>query len=57
MSKSQEERKRKRNQVVVGVILIFIMFGSVLGYAFLVNTGEDEKSGIMGNIEGIRSKA
>lgn len=34
-SKYQEEKKRKRNQIVVGLILIFVMFSSVLGFAFI----------------------
>jgi len=32
--KRHEEKKKKRNQIIVGSILIFVMFSSVLGYAF-----------------------
>ena len=34
-SKYREEKKKKRNQIVVGLILIFVMFSSVLGFAFI----------------------
>ena len=34
-SKRAEEKKTKRNQIVVGLILIFVMFSSVLGFAFI----------------------
>jgi len=33
VSKYKEDKKRKRNQLIVGFILIFIMFFSVLGYS------------------------
>jgi len=33
ISKHKEDKKRKRNQLIVGFILIFIMFFSVLGYS------------------------
>ena len=34
MSKHDESRKRKRNQIIIGGVLIFIMFFSALGYSF-----------------------
>ena len=34
-SKHQEEKGKKRNQILIGLILIFVMFSSVLGFAFL----------------------
>jgi|TARA_Y100000034_G_scaffold14866_1_gene15634 hypothetical protein len=33
-SKYQEEKRRKRNQFVLGFVLIFVMFFSVIGYSF-----------------------
>tara|TARA_Y100000310_G_scaffold133129_1_gene132042 strand:+ start:533 stop:1117 length:585 start_codon:yes stop_codon:yes gene_type:complete len=33
-SKYKEGKRKKRNQVIVGIILIFVMFSSVLGFAF-----------------------
>ena len=33
--KYQDEKKKKRNQMIVGLILIFVMFSSVLGFAFM----------------------
>lgn len=33
-SKHKENRRKKRNQTVVGLILIFVMFFSVIGFAF-----------------------
>jgi hypothetical protein len=34
MSKYEENKKRRRNQLVVGVILVFVMVISVLGFGF-----------------------
>ncbi len=31
ISKKQEQKKQKRNQIILGVILIFVLFGSVFG--------------------------
>ena len=39
-SKETEKKKQKRNQIIVSVILIFVMFFSVLGFAF--NGGDNE---------------
>lgn len=41
ISKQEENKKRKRNQFIVGFILIFIMFFSVLGYSLGGRTSED----------------
>jgi len=35
ISKHEENKKRKRNQIIIGLILIFVMFFSVLGFAFV----------------------
>ena len=34
-SRHQEEKKRKRNHIIIGLALIFVMFSSVLGFAFI----------------------
>lgn len=34
VSKHEERKKRKRNQIVLSLILVFIMFSSILGFAF-----------------------
>src|SRR3989338_5851615 len=31
LSKSEQEKKRKRNSIIIGVILMIVMFGSVFG--------------------------
>ena len=31
VSKSEQEKKRKRNSMIIGIILIIVMFGSVFG--------------------------
>ncbi len=36
-SRQDEERKRRRNQIILGGILIFLMLVSVLGYSFETN--------------------
>ncbi|MEK6827404.1 MAG: hypothetical protein AABX99_02890 [Nanoarchaeota archaeon] len=33
ISKVQEEKKKKRNRILVGAVLIFVMFFSVIGYS------------------------
>lgn len=35
ISKEQEAKKRQRNQIIVGMVLIFVMFFSVIGYGFV----------------------
>ena len=45
-SKHKENRKRKRNQTVVGLILIFVMFSSVLGFAFSSFSSHSGRIGI-----------
>ena len=35
-SKYQENKRRKRNQLIIGSVLIFVMFSSVLGFAFSI---------------------
>ena len=44
VSKKEQEKKIKRNQWVVGIVLVFLMLFSVLGYAFGGKSdGENEK--------------
>jgi len=40
-SKKDEEKKRKRNQLIVGIFLIFVMVFSTLGYGFLGKPQEE----------------
>ena len=47
ISREEREKKRKRNQVVVGIILVFLMFASTIGYAVQGNLGNPQ--GITGN--------
>jgi hypothetical protein len=37
-SKHDEEKKRRRNQIIVGLVLVFVMLLSTLGYSFGSNT-------------------
>lgn len=37
LSKHNDEKKAKRNQIILGIFLVFIMFFSVAEYAFLAN--------------------
>lgn len=41
LSKDNESRKKKRNQLTVGLLLIFLMFFSTLGFAFQLITQEE----------------
>ena len=40
VSKEEREKQRKRNQVVVGAILVFLMVASTLGYAIQGSLGK-----------------
>ncbi len=44
VSKHKEDRKRKKNQLIVGFVLIFIMFFSVLGYALGGKSSDENNS-------------
>lgn len=43
LSKHEENKKRKRNQLTVGLVLIFLMFFSTIGFAFQMFGGEREQ--------------
>ncbi len=43
ISKSEQEKKRKRNSLIIGVILIIVMFGSVFG--IVINSLGGDSSG------------
>ncbi len=45
ISKEERERVRRRNQIVVGAILVFLMVASTLGYAIQGNLGDTQGSG------------
>ena len=50
ISRYERGRTRKRNQIIVGAILVFVMLGSILGFAFqggnfLGNFGGDGNTG------------
>ena len=45
LSKYEENKKRKRNQLTVGLVLIFLMFFSTVGFAFQVVTKTGGKGG------------
>jgi hypothetical protein len=51
-SKQDEEKKRKRNQIIVSVILVSIMLFSTLGYSFGTNSGERKTPGTTINYNG-----
>ena len=45
-TKKDEAKKRKRNNIILGGILIFVMFFSVIGYGFMGQEGESENKKI-----------
>ena len=45
ISKREEEKRRKRNQFIVGGVLIFLMLFATLGYAFQSWTGDNSNQG------------
>ena len=44
ISKKEEAKKQQKNQVILGLILVGVMFLSVLGYAFSGSSGENKKT-------------
>ncbi|MBI4116626.1 hypothetical protein HY449_02695 [Candidatus Pacearchaeota archaeon] len=53
LSKRAEEKKVRRNQIILGIFLIFIMFFSVAEYSFLANDNQDSNSGNPANVQKI----
>jgi len=51
-SKQDEEKRRKRNQIIVSVILVSIMVFSTLGYSFGTNSGEKKNPETVINYNG-----
>jgi len=41
-SKRNEKKKQRRNQIIVSLILIFVMFFSVIGYGFYQGDSEED---------------
>ena len=58
VSRQEMEKKRKRNQLIVGVVLIFIMVGSTLGFVFQFGGGNlgnsEDNSGNILNYNGLQ---
>ncbi len=51
VSKKEQEKKAKRNQWVVGIVLVFIMMFSVLGYSFGGRSNNEEEKITYGEFE------
>lgn len=49
VSKSERDRRAKRNQIIVGIALVFLMVLSVLGFALQGGTGNQEEDKIVYN--------
>ena len=54
VSKSEEKSKRKRNQIIVGLILVLIMFMSVVGYSFQGSSEEKTDAFVYGNFKFVK---
>lgn len=52
ISKEDEEKRRKRNQIIVSVVLVSIMLLSTLGYSFGTNSGQNSNSPTILNYNG-----
>ena len=50
-SKKQEAKKRQRNQIIIGAILVIVMFGSIFGLA-KINFDNPEDNGNQVNYNG-----
>jgi hypothetical protein len=53
ISKEAEEKKRRKNQLIIGIILIAVMIFSVLGYS-LSSFGNNNSSGSVVNYNGFK---
>ncbi len=53
LSKHKEEKKTRRNQIILGIFLIFIMFFSVAEYSFLANNDQNVDSGNPADVQKI----
>lgn len=49
VSRREDAKKKRRNQLIVGIVLVFIMLFSVLGYAFQPNTGPGSSDTVIYN--------
>lgn len=49
ISKRDEGKKAKRNQLILGIIMILVMFFSIVGYSFSVKDKEEEGEEIIYN--------
>ena len=52
ISKEDEEKRRKRNSIIVGIILVSIMVLSTVGYGFGTNFGQNSNSATTLNYNG-----
>ena len=44
ITQEEKERRKKRNQLVIGIVLIWLMVVSTLGYAFIDRTGANSNN-------------
>jgi len=51
VTKGELDKKRKRNQLIIGLILVGVMFFSVVGYSFSGKEAEEEKKVIYNGFE------
>jgi len=51
-SKHDEDKRKKKNQIVVGVVLVFLMLLSTLGYSFGTNLSQQNQQGAIVNYNG-----
>ncbi|MFH1801297.1 MAG: hypothetical protein ABH804_00470 [archaeon] len=46
ISKKASDRKKRKNQIIVGIVLVFLMLVSVVGYSFQGTEGDQENQKI-----------
>lgn len=52
MSREQEAKKKKKNQIILGIILVSVMFFSVIGYGFTTKDDNTTNNGNTVNYKG-----
>ena len=45
ISEHDENKKKKRNQIILGIFLVLTMFISVIGYSFQTNVRQNTNQG------------
>ena len=48
-TRTEQAKKKKRNSLIIGVVLVFVMLFSVLGYSFMGQEQEEDSQKVIHN--------